>query len=147
MAAGNAFTDTHQAAWIGIVRASERILQTAGRALKAAGLPPLVWYDLLLELKKVKPDGLRHYQLQERMLMPQYNMSRLVERLVREGYVDRFECDDDGRGQVVTITAAGLALQKRMWPVYRAVLETEIAGRLSETEARNLAVILSKLGD
>ncbi|WP_420402653.1 MarR family winged helix-turn-helix transcriptional regulator [Nisaea sp.] len=138
-------TDTHQIAWVRLVRASERILQKVESALKSAGLPPLAWYDLLLEVKRAGAEGLRPYQLQSRMLIPQYNLSRLVERMVRAGVIERRTCPEDGRGHVVGLTPDGLALQERMWPVYRSALEREVSSRLSEAQARKLAALLVPL--
>lgn len=135
----------HETAWARLVRASERILQRVETALKSAGLPPLAWYDLLLEVKRADPEGLRPFQLQSRMLIPQYNMSRLVERMAKAGVIERRICEEDGRGQVIGLTPEGLALQERMWPVYRSVLEREIAGRINEDTAAELAALLAPL--
>jgi hypothetical protein len=51
--------------------------------LKTAALPPLSWYDLLLELLRAEPGGLRTYRLQSAMLIPQYNMSRLIDSIAK----------------------------------------------------------------
>jgi DNA-binding MarR family transcriptional regulator len=98
----------------------------------------------LLELRGEK-DGLRPNQLQKRMLLTQYNMSRLLDRLVEAGYVDRRPCPEDGRGQMVLLTPAGRALLKRMWPVYRTMITEHFADRLKEADCRSLSGILAKL--
>ena len=136
-------TDTHIAAWVHTVRTSQRIVQATEQALKKAGLPPLSWYDVLLELKRARPEGLRPYQLQSAMLIAQYNLSRLIDRIEKRGYVQRFSCDDDGRGQVIRITPVGLELQERMWPVYQQALEREFAARITEKDAATLVRLLS----
>lgn len=148
MAARNAkLTDAHVAAWKRLLHASHRVVQRIESELKAAGLPNLVWYDLLLELKQAEPEGLRPYQLQTSMLMPQHNMSRLIDRLEKAGYAKRFACDDDGRGQIVRITEQGRSLQRKMWPIYRGVLTQELAVQLSLDEAHNLSALLGALAD
>jgi hypothetical protein len=63
---------------------------------------------------------------------------------INAGYVERLSCDADGRGQIVRITPEGKALQRKMWPVYRSVLEREFASRLSEVEAERLAELLHR---
>lgn len=138
-------TEAHVLAWARVVRVSERVLQAVEDALKGAGLPPLSWYDLLLELRRAEPGGLRPYQLQSAMLVPQYNMSRLIDRVAKAGYVERVSCDADGRGQIIRITPEGKALQRKMWPVYRAVLEREVASNLAEADAERLARLLQPL--
>ncbi len=135
-------TEAHTTAWARLVRESQRVMQRVEVALKEAGLPPLFWYDLLLELKRAEPQGLRPYELQSAMLIPQYNISRLIDRVTKAGHAARFRCDDDGRGQIIRITTSGKALQKRMWPVYRGVLEREFASKLDEGKAKRLAELL-----
>lgn len=138
----SSLTDVHVLAWARLVRLSDRVMQAVEARLKEAGMPPLSWYDLLLELRHAEPCGLRPIQLQSAMLIPQYNMSRLIDRVTKAGYAKRLNCDDDGRGQIIRITSDGKALQRKMWPVYCDVLEREFASKLCETEAKRLAEIL-----
>ena len=88
-------SDETVTAWARLVRISQAVLSKVEADLKAADLPPLSWYDALLELERARPDGLRPYQLQERMLLAQYNMSRLTDRLAKAGYIEREDCSDD----------------------------------------------------
>lgn len=98
-----------------------------------------------LEGWRTRPDGLRPYQLQERMLLAQYNLSRLTERLENAGYIEREDCADDGRGQILKINRAGRKLVKEMWPIYRQAIDARFAGRLDEGEIRGLSNVLMKL--
>jgi len=133
-------------AWARLVRVSQALLGAVETDLKAAGLPSLAWYDALLELSRAGSKGLRPYELQQAMLLAQYNVSRLADRLVAAGYVERRPCAEDGRGYVLRITAAGRAMQRRMWPVYRAAIARHFARKLGHGEAEALALILSHLG-
>lgn len=138
----SSLSHAHITAWIRLMRTSTRMVQAVEDALKTAGLPPLAWYDLLLELKRAEPEGLRPFQLQSAMLIPQYNMSRLLDRVVKAGYAKRHNCDDDKRGQMIRITTAGLKMQDSMWPIYRATLAENFAARLTRQEAEELARML-----
>jgi DNA-binding MarR family transcriptional regulator len=113
--------------------------------LKAAGFPPLAWYDALLELRRVEPEGLRQFELQRHMLLAQYNMSRLIDRLVEARLVRRQPCPQDGRGQVIYVTEKGRALIDAMWPAYRAAIAAHFGDRLDERQAEVLAGILESL--
>ncbi len=62
-------------------------------ALKAEGLPPLEWYDVLLELERGGP--MRPRDLQAHLLLAQYNLSRLLDRIEAAGLVERRPCPDD----------------------------------------------------
>jgi DNA-binding MarR family transcriptional regulator len=131
-------------AWARLIRAQQAVLAAVEAELKAAGFPPLGWYDVLLELTR-KDAGLRPFALEQELLLAQYNLSRLLDRLEKAGYIERRPCPDDGRGQVVAISAAGRALVKRMWPTYRAAIARHVGSKLSEDEAARLAALLGKL--
>lgn len=138
-------SDEAVTAWARLVRVSQAVLSKVEADLKAAGFPSLPWYDALLELERAGSEGLRPYQLQERMLLAQYNMSRLTDRLAKAGYVEREDCSEDGRGQVLKLTQDGRTLLRRMWPVYRQAIATHFAAKLDECEAAVLAQTLLKL--
>ena len=52
-------------AWALLMRVSRQMLERVEGALKEAGLPPLVWYDVLHELVGAGEAGLRPGQLME----------------------------------------------------------------------------------
>ena len=132
-------------AWARLVRAQQQALAAVEADLKAAGFPRLGWYDVLLELSRAEGGELRPFALEQQLLLAQYNLSRLIDRLEQAGYVERRTCPEDGRGQVVAITASGRALVKRMWPTYRAAIARHVGGKLSEDEAARLGSLLGKL--
>lgn len=132
--------------WARLARINTGVLERVQAALKAAGLPPISWYDVLLELHRAGKAGLRQYALCEEVLLTKHNLSRLVDRLEREGMVERQSCPEDGRGNVVRITATGSDLLRRMWPVYGRILHEEIESRLTDSELEDLSRILAKLG-
>lgn len=132
-------------AWACLVRVSQALLSRVEADLRRAELPPLAHYDALLELRRAGAKGLRPFELQREMLLAQYNVSRLVDRLVRAGHVERGAADEDGRGQILRVTASGRRLLKRMWPVYAASIEQRFGQRLDEDEIVALARMLAKL--
>jgi DNA-binding MarR family transcriptional regulator len=132
-------------AWTGLVRTEQALLARIEEQLKRAGFPPLAWYDVLLELDSA-PDGwLRQSRVQEETLLAQYNLCRLVDRLEREGLVERRQCTRDGRNNVLVITQAGRNQRRAMWPVYAAAIEEHVGARLTRGEAEQLAQLLGKL--
>ena len=133
-------------AWAALMRAGQGTLAAVEADLKAAGLPPLSWYDLLLELSRAEGGVLRPQTLEKRMLLAQYSVSRLADRLAGEGYLERRPCPEDGRGCVLALTEAGRRLLKEMWPPYAAAIQAHLGSRLSPAEAVELARLLGKLG-
>lgn len=134
-----------QAAWAALMTTSRRLLETVETALKSAGHPPLAWYDALLELEKAGSGGVRPYELRSRLLLPQYGTSRLLDRMVRAGLVERQDCEDDGRGQIVRISETGRSVRKAMWPVYARVLSERIGAKLTSAECAQLTRLLAGL--
>ena len=132
-------------AWIRLMRVQSRVLDAVEQDLKKAGFPPLAWYDALLELSRAPSGELRPVELEKQMLLPQYSTSRLVDRLVEAGFAERKTCPVDGRGQFVAITAAGRALQKKMWETYARAIERHVGAKLSSKEAASLCDLLSRL--
>jgi DNA-binding MarR family transcriptional regulator len=134
-------------AWVRLVRAEQIALEKIGAELKAAGLPPLSWYDVLLELSRTENGRLRPLELEQRTLLAQYNASRLIDRMVKAGLVERLPHPEDGRGQLVAITAEGRAMQKRIWRVYGPAIAKHVGEKLRPAEAMELARLLQKLID
>ncbi|MGD9767893.1 MAG: MarR family winged helix-turn-helix transcriptional regulator [Pseudolabrys sp.] len=127
------------------MRVQHDLVNAVEGELKQAGFPPLAWYDALLELSRSEQGYLRPLELERAMLFPQYAMSRLIDRLVEAGYVERRTCPIDGRGQFVAITASGRALRKKMWDAYAAAIERHVGVKLTRTEAMQLYHLLGKL--
>ena len=134
-------------AWVRLMKAQQVALSHIERSLKAAKFPPLVWYDVLLEVERAGSAGLRPFELERAMLLAQYNLSRLVDRIEQAGYVARQTCQDDGRGQLIVITSAGQAMRKRMWPIYAQAIETAVGNKLTSEDTTVLEGLLGQLVD
>jgi DNA-binding MarR family transcriptional regulator len=132
-------------AWASLVRTERALLDKVEEALKRARLPPLDWYHVLYEIDRAPKGMLRQTGVQDRTQLAQYNVCRLVDRLQREGLVERHQCKVDGRNNVLVITAKGRALRRAMWPVYATAIEQHFGARLSQAEAEQLAHLLAKL--
>jgi len=133
------------AAWARLVCVQQTVLGAVERDLKAAGFPPLAWYDALLELSRAPSGQLRPVELEKQMLLAQYSTSRLIDRLAEAGLAERRVCPVDGRGHYVAITQAGRNLQKKMWDTYAAAIERHVGTKLSGKEAARLADLLGRL--
>ena len=85
-------------AWVTLHRVHRKLLEQVGVVLKNNEMPPLDWYDVLLELNREESVGLRQYEIGERVLLSKYNLSRLIDRLEKQHLVRRDVCEEDGRG-------------------------------------------------
>jgi len=136
--------DAGQRAWSLFLGAHALALRAVETRLKAAGQPPLGWYDVLWELDRAG-GGLRIGELGERLVIEPYNMTRLVDRLEKEKLLKRERAEDDGRGALVALTARGAELRRRMWPHYRKAIEEVFAGALGEKDAEAMTRALKKV--
>ena len=132
-------------AWARLLRTHQRAMSGVQAALKTANMPPLAWYDVMLELERAGACGLRPFELEKATLLPQYGLSRLLERIEEAGYITREPCDEDRRGQRVLLTKAGRERRRGMWPIYAAAIGDAVGAHLTEEEAGALADLLGKL--
>ena len=70
---------------VGLMRSQRRIFDAIEQELKQAGLPPLGWYDVMLELDRAEEGRLRPFEIEQRTLFAQPNLSRMMDRLERRG--------------------------------------------------------------
>jgi len=134
-------------AWARLMRVSRQLVERAEDTLKESGLPPLAWYDVLHELAEAGEGGLRPFQLIERTLFAQYNISRLLARLEADGLVEKLPVADDGRGQTIRITAKGRETRRRMWAVYGRSIAELVGAKLSADELKMMSALLGRLRD
>ena len=86
-------------------------------------------------------------ELAERVLLSRSGLTRLVDRMEREGLVRREPCEDDARGLFTVLTDAGYdRLRGASGTHLRGVLEHG-TGRLDDTEAHELADLLARIAD
>lgn len=131
--------------WTSLLRAQRAALESVERSLKAAGLPPLSWYDVLLEVERSGDRGIRLIALEKALLLSQHGVSRLVKRMEEAGALERHAPADDRRGVLVKATASGRDLRQRMWPVYARAIEDAVGRHVSAEEAASTADILRAL--
>jgi len=96
-----------------------------------------------LELERGGP--LRPRDLQDRLLLAQYNLSRLLERMEADKLISRERCSEDARCQWVRATVSGKALRQRMWPVYSEAIQRVLGAKLSPAQAKHLSELLGKV--
>ena len=133
-----------QAAWRAFLRAHATMVRRLEDELVAEHELPLASYDVLVQLSEAPGRRLRMTELAERVLLSRSGLTRLVDRLVRDGLVERESCPSDARGTLAVLTAQGLDRLRTAWPTHlRGVAEH--VDRLSHDEVRALTVLLGKM--
>jgi len=108
--------------WFSFVRAHRWMIREIERRLAAADLPPYAWYDALWGLESGPGGTRRMHELADVLAIERYNLTRLVDRLEREGLVTRARSAEDGRAAFASITKEGRALRRKMWKVYETAV-------------------------
>jgi DNA-binding MarR family transcriptional regulator len=96
-------------AWRAFIQTHARLLHRLDEELQAAHGLSIAEYDALLQLVAAPEHRLRMSTLAERVLLSRSGITRLVDRLVADGMVERFACPTDARGSMASITPAGVS--------------------------------------
>ena len=134
---------TAQRASIALLVATGRLMQRLTEVYDRHGTTH-DQYNVLRILRGVHPDGLPRYEIAGRLINRGTNVTRLLDRLVRDGLVERERPDADRRLSLARISAAGLALLAAMDPEVRAVNERFVR-RLGAAGQRELARLCDAL--
>jgi DNA-binding MarR family transcriptional regulator len=137
-------SDTVTRAWVRLVRARHTVVSAVETDVKAEGVLPLEWYDVLWDLERHE-EGVRPFELEQRLLFAQYNLSRLIDRMEEAGLVKRMACPTDKRGHMLFLTELGRKQRKSSWPHYARAVNKHLGDKLTEAETEKLAVLLGKL--
>ena len=104
----------------------------------------LTQYNVLRILNGAFPEGYCRADLTHRMLDRAPDLTRLIDRLVKRGLVQRLRSEKDGRQSVARITPRGKHLLTLMHPKVRGV-ERAFSQRLNEREALELSRLCEKI--
>jgi DNA-binding MarR family transcriptional regulator len=99
--------ETELRAWRGLLRAHATLVKRLDAELEAAHALPLTSYEVLLHLSKSEGCKMRMCDVAESVLLSRSGLTRLVDRLERDGLVERVSCPDDARGAFARLTDAG----------------------------------------
>lgn len=99
-------------------------------------------YNVLRILRGQKGNCLATYSIKDRMVERNSDASRMVDRLVNAGYVERISCPNDKRSTLVRITDQGLELLSRIEPELEAYHQMP---NLTSDEANQLCYLLDKV--
>jgi DNA-binding MarR family transcriptional regulator len=133
------------AAWRGFLRAHAHVVRRLESELVAAGELPLASYDVLVQLTEAPLRRLRMTELADRVLLSRSGLTRLVDRLEREGLVRREPCLDDARGLYAVATDEGVERLRRASRVHLDGVRRHFVDRFQAEELAALGELLARL--
>ncbi len=138
-------TPTGMTAWRSFLHTHAVITRLLEAELMSEEDLPLASYDVLVQLAEVPERRLRMTELAGAVLLSRSGLTRLVDRLVREGLVVRQPCEDDARGTYAVLTPAGLNRLRNASRVHLRGVAEHVTSRLREDELRLLTGLLNRL--
>jgi DNA-binding MarR family transcriptional regulator len=135
------------AVWRLFLRAHSRLTRRLEADLITEHALPLASYDVLLTLLEAPNRRLRMTELADRVLLSRSGMTRLVDRLEREGLVMREACANDARGMFTVLTEQGYQRLRKATRSHLRGIDEYAMSKLSPDELEAFGKVLAKLVD
>lgn len=137
-------SDQQLDAWRSFLRAHSELIRTLDRELESQQGIPITFFDVLAQLTGAG-GRLRMSELADAVLLSRSGVTRLVDRMERDGLVKREHCPTDRRAMYTTITPAGKRALAKARPVHLRGVAEHFARHLSDGEAKTLAAALGRM--
>jgi DNA-binding MarR family transcriptional regulator len=156
VAAGNAATDMPTAprvrlsadervAWRAYLRGHATVTRALEADLLAGPRLSLASYDVLVQLAEAPERRLRMTELADAVLLSRSGVTRLVDRLQRDGLVVRAPVAEDGRGVAATLTEQGVERLRGASRIHLQGVARHFAARLDAADLAELRRISDRL--
>jgi DNA-binding MarR family transcriptional regulator len=134
-------------AWRALLRAHSALTKTLDAELEAEHALPLSSYEVLLRLDAAPERRMRMCDLAESVLLSRSGLTRLVDRLERDGLVARDSCTHDARGSFAVLSDAGALRLCSARATHIDGVRRHFLARFSPAELAALAELLARLVD
>jgi DNA-binding MarR family transcriptional regulator len=135
----------HGDAWGALTRTHSAIVGRLQEALAASDLPPLPWYEVLATVADAPERRMKMGELAESLVITRGGLTKLVDRLIRAGLMERTFCETDRRVSYATLLPAGEEMLAEMRPVVIVELRSAFSTKLSVAEAEGLSETLERV--
>jgi DNA-binding MarR family transcriptional regulator len=146
-AQGPQLSSTELAAWRGFLRTHHEMIASLDRELERRHGLPLTSYEVLLQIADSPTGTLRMSDIAERVLLSRSGLTRLVDRLERDGLVRRRTCPSDLRGQNAELTERGREVFADARSTHLAGVRRHFLERFDENELETLGGLWARFGD
>jgi DNA-binding MarR family transcriptional regulator len=138
-------SDAGQRAWRGLMRAHAALAKRLDAALDQTHGLPLTSYEVLLHLVEAERGRMRMCDLAERAQLSRSGLTRLADRLERDGLLERCSCEHDARGAYACLTAHGRERLDAARATHLRVVREQFLSRFSEHELSALAEMWERI--
>jgi MarR family transcriptional regulator, 2-MHQ and catechol-resistance regulon repressor len=130
-----------------IVRTNRRLSETLGRELEQTVGIPLVFFDVLIHVAAAPETRLTMSRLSTDVALTTGGVTRLVDRMVDAGLVERQNCPNDRRSIHVVLTPEGRAVLGQAVVAHVDGIERHLMAHLDVSDRADLVRVLSKVLD
>jgi len=128
-----------------VVQTHRHLSDTLGRELQqAVGISP-VFFDVLIHVAAAPGGRLTMSQLSAEVALTKGGVTRLVDRMVGAGLVDRENSSKDRRSIQVVLTTAGREALTQAIAVHIESIERHLFAPLNDDDRASLVVALTKI--
>ena len=131
--------------WRSFLRAHAHLTRLLEADLLAEHDMPLAVYDVLVQLSEAPERRLRMTELADRVLLSRSGLTRLVDRLEKDGLVERAACPGDARGTLAVLTETGLARLREAAPTHLRGIDEHVTKVLTAQELEELGRLTARL--
>jgi DNA-binding MarR family transcriptional regulator len=132
-------------AWRGFLRVHSALVRELDRELEMTHGLPLTQFEVLIYLNNAPDKRLRMSELASSVLLSQSGVTRLVDRLEREGLVVREPCPSDRRGLHARLTEEGSRRLAAARPTHLAGVRERFLSRFDDEELGGLVTIWERI--
>jgi DNA-binding MarR family transcriptional regulator len=143
--APGASVELAEEAWRSLLRARACLARRLDAELEHAHGLPMSSYEVLHHLAQSSGGRMRMRDLAEHAQLSRSGLTRLADRLEREGLLHRCSCDHDARGAYACLTDAGRVRVGEARRTQMAVVREHFVTRFSEQELRAMAEMWQRI--
>ncbi|HVT63798.1 MAG TPA: MarR family transcriptional regulator [Mycobacteriales bacterium] len=137
--------EREMAAWHALIRSHNRVIRRLEAELEAERGLSLPAYEVLAHLSEAPEQRLRMSALAVHAVLSPSGLTRLVDKLAREGLVRRDRCGADARVIYAVLTPEGLERLESAYPVHLRGVREHLLDHLSEQQCDALVDALGGL--
>ena len=130
---------------VALFKANGKITEALSHGLKPMGIS-IQQFNVLRILRGQKGNPSNLNTVHERMIHKMSNTTRLIDKLIDKGLVNRNVCKENRRKIELFITTEGLSLLKLVDPIVDQI-EAEFVASLSNDQHEEMMEILTKLNN
>ncbi|MEO8468689.1 MAG: MarR family transcriptional regulator [Chloroflexota bacterium] len=137
MSTATTSTSTHAmdlGPWRSFLHAHARVARQLDEDLRSRHALSLQEYETLLHLAEAPDHRLRMGRLADSLLLSKSGVTRLVDRLVDDGLVERTSCSSDARGAEASLTGSGLARLRAAAPTHLAGIHDHFYAAIDDAD-------------